>query len=176
MQLENLLEQKKATIVKKWFDLVVQTYPADTSKFLKTQKDPFANPVGQTVLRGLEALFDILVKGLDRETIASFLDPIIRIRAIQNFSASQAVSFIFFLKQIIRDNLAKEIKNNSMESELLSFESTIDELGLVAFDIYMECREKIYQLQANEVKNRTFSAFQRAGLVSEIPEVQPNLK
>ena len=175
MQIENLLEQRKAVIVKKWFDLVIQTYPADTSKFFKTQKDPFANPVGQTVLRGLEALFDILLTGPDTDTISSFLDPIIRIRAVQDFTPSKAVSFIFSLKQVIRDNLKKELKDSiSMVVELLNLESTIDELALIAFDIYMECREKIFDLKANEEKARTFAAFKRAGLICEIPATQPD--
>ena len=174
MQIENLLEQRKAVIVKKWFDLVIQTYPADTSKFFKTQKDPFANPVGQTVLRGLEALFDILLKSPDTDTISSFLDPIIRIRAVQDFTPSQAVSFIFSLKQVIRDNLTKELKDAAMGIELLNLETTIDDLALIAFDIYMECREKIFDLKANEEKARTFSAFKRAGLICELPAAQPD--
>lgn len=176
MRIENLLEQRKAIIIKKWFDLVVQTYPADTSKFLKAQKDPFANPVGQTVLRGLEALFGILLKGPDDETIVSFLDPIIRIRAVQNFSPSQAVSFIFSLKQVIRDSLKKELQDGSLAIDLLNLETMIDELSLTAFDIYMECREKIYELRANEVKSKTLAAFKRAGLICEIPDVSPDLK
>ena len=36
--------------------MVVDTYPADTSRFLKRQKDPFANPVGNTTLESLEAV------------------------------------------------------------------------------------------------------------------------
>ena len=174
MQIENILEQRKAVIVKKWFDVVIQTYPADTSKFFKTQKDPFANPVGQTVLRGLEALFDILLKGPDTDTISSFLDPIIRIRAVQDFTASRAVSFIFSLKQVIRDNLTKELKDTAMGAELLDIESAIDDLALIAFDIYVECREKIYELKANEEKSRTFAAFKRAGLICELPAAQPD--
>jgi hypothetical protein len=43
-------------------------------------------------------------------------------------------------------------------------------LGLLAFDIYMQCREKIYELKANEMKERTFKAFARAGLVKEPDE------
>lgn len=176
MRIENLLEQRKAAIVKKWFDVVIQTYPVDASNFLKTQKDPFANPVGQTVLRGLEALFDILLKGLDTDTIASFLDPIIRIRAVQDFTPSKAVAFIFSLKQVIRDNLTKDLKDPATAAELLNLESTIDDLALIAFDIYMECREKIYELKANQEKARTFAAFKRAGLVCELPPAQPELE
>ena len=172
MRLENVLEQKKALLLKKWFELIVQTYPADTSKFLKTQKDPFSNPVGKTFSRGLDALLDLLLKGWDSETVASFLDPMIRIRAVQDFTPAQAVSFIFSLKQVIRDILSKEMKDGRFLNELPLFESKIDEMGLMAFDIYMRCREKIYQLKANELKNRTFSAFERAGLISAIPEVE----
>ena len=173
MRLENLLEQKKAAILKKWFDLIAQTYPADTSKFLKNQKDPFSNPVGGTFSWGLEALLDELLKGMDEETLISFLDPMIRIRAVQDFSPSQAVAFIFFLKTIVRKALQKEIKEGLYLDELLQFESKIDTLGMIAFNIYMECREKLYSLRANEVRNRTFAAFERAGLVSELPEIKP---
>jgi len=169
MQIEYQLEQRKPVIVKKWFDLVIQTYPVDTSNFLKTQKDPFANPVGQTVLRGLEALFDVLLKGPDADTISSFLDPIIRIRAVQDFTPSKAVAFIFSLKQVIRENLKKELKDPAAALDLLNLESTIDDLALIAFDIYMECREKIYELKANQEKAGTFAAFKRAGLVCELP-------
>jgi hypothetical protein len=175
MSLNHLLAQRKNAILKMWFASAIETYPSDTAKFLKSQKDPFANPVGRTIYYGLEGLFDELLKEMDRKIIQSLLDPIIRIRAIQNFSPSQAVSFIFFLKNALRANIQKEHPEAKLFNELLLFESKIDELGLMAFDIYMKCREKIYELKANEMKNRTFKAFKRAGLVSEMPAEQPDL-
>jgi len=173
MRLNNLLAQRKTAIIKKWFALAIETYPSDTAKFLKRQKDPFANPVGRTIYKGLEALFDQLLQGINHEALASCLDPIIKIRAIQNFSPSQAVGFIFFLKNVIRKTLHKEITKEQIADELLLLESRIDELVLIAFNLYTQCREKIYELKANEMKNRTFRAFERAGLVSGIPEVEP---
>ena len=170
MRLENILEQKKASILKKWFEVIVQTYPAETSKFLKTQKDPFTNPVGGTFSRGLKALFEELLKELDYETVAAFLDPIIRTRAVQDFTPSQAVAFIFSLKKVIRESLTKEIKEGLFLNELHLFESKIDELALIGFNIFMECREKIYQLKANEIRNKTFRAFERAGLIAQTSE------
>ena len=175
MRLNNLLAQGKAAILKKWFVSAIDTYPSDTAKFLKRQKDPFANPVGRTIYRGLEALFDQLLEDMDYEAITSSLDPIIRIRAIQNFSPSQATSFIFFLKDVIREHTQKEVSEALLFNELLLFESKIDRLSLIAFNLYMQCREKIYELKANEMKNRTFRAFERAGLVSEIPADTPDL-
>jgi hypothetical protein len=73
------------------------------------------------------------------------------------------------LKKAVRHILNKELDRNRFENELRLFEEQIDALSLIAFDLYMVCREKIYQLQANEVKNRTFKAFERAGLIREIP-------
>lgn len=173
MLFETMIAKKKSAIIKKWFNHVVDTYPADTSKFLKRQKDPFDNPVGQTTLHGLEAIYDELYKGMEHETITSFLDPIIRIRAIQNFTPSQATGFTFALKKIINDQLKKEILTRQYTAELSQLSTRIDELGLIAFDIYMSCREKIFQLKANDTKNRTFNAFKRAGLIVEPGDSRP---
>ena len=168
--LVKIIEQKKAAIVKKWFDLTAQTYAPDTAEFLKSKTDPFANPVGGSILSSLNVLLDQLIHDMDPQTINSFLDPIIRIRAVQNFTPSQATAFVLSLKKALRENLAKELRDLRNIGELFEFESKIDQLSLMAFDIYMQCREKIYQISANETRNRTFRAFERAGLVSEITE------
>jgi len=108
MGLEKLLTKKKTAIVQKWFDMVIETYPADSAKFYKSQKDPFANPVGRNTFNALKILFDQLLHEMDHGAIKSSLDPIIRIRAVQDFSPSQATAFIFFLKKIIRDQFDNE--------------------------------------------------------------------
>ena len=170
MRLENRLHEKRKDILKRWFDCVVQTYPEDTSRFLKTKKDPFANPVGNTFLRGFEAIFDELLKGLNHESLSSFLYPIIRILAIQNFSPSKAISLFIVLKNVIREIIKTEIQDIDSTYEILEFESRIDELCLVAFDIFMECREKIYELKANEMRGSVMKAFMRAGLVKPVDD------
>ena len=81
------------------------------------------------------------------------------------FSPSQVVSFIFSLKKIIRDDFKKEISKNNLKDELFVFETKKDQTALLAFDIFMECKEKIFEIRANEVKNLTFNAIERAGLV-----------
>jgi len=168
--LKKIIERKKAAIAKSWFDLTAQTYAPDTAEFLKSKTDSFANPVGSTMLNSLEVLLDQLLHGMDPQTITTNLDAIIRIRAVQNFTPSQATAFILSLKKILRKNLAKELRDNRNAGELFAFESKIDQLCLMAFDIYMQCREKIYQISANESRNRTFRAFERAGLISEAAE------
>lgn len=167
MNLLKQLSRRKSGIVKKWFDGIIATYPIDTAQFLSSQKDPFANPVGQTTRQNLEAIFDQIVSTAPPDTVREMLDPIIRIRAIQDFTPAKAISWIFDLKDIIRDALALPAGDGQHLEELARLERRIDRFGLLAFDIYMQCREKIYDLKANEMRARTFSAFSRAGLIKD---------
>jgi hypothetical protein len=175
MRLKKILEQKKKAIVKQWFELVVKTYAPDAAQFIKKQPDQFTNPVGSTFSKSLGVLFDQLLAGPDTAIVKTHLDSIIRIRAVQNYSPSQAVAFISALKNIIRNNIKKELEDSQTANELLKFESQIDSLVLAAFDIYMECREKIYELKTNAEKNKIFKAFERAGLITKTPENDPGL-
>lgn len=169
MRLEHLLAERRKPIVRKWFDQVVNTYPADTSQFLKRQKDPFANPVGAATMESLEAAFDaLLADELDAEAVAAALDPVIRIRAVQTIlSTEQAVGFFFFLKDIVRDDLGGRLD----ETDVYAFDRKVDALGLIGFSVYVKCRETVFQLKANVEKRSVYRAFSRAGLVSD-PEAE----
>lgn len=150
--LEHLLSQKRAAILERWFKLILDTYPADSLRFFKQEKDRFANPVGYTISLEIEALYDELLRGMDSDKLSASLDNIIKIRSVQDFSPRQAIAFVFLLKKAVRGELEREIRKNQLFEELLKFESRIDELALLAVDIYMKCREKIYEIRVNEVK------------------------
>jgi hypothetical protein len=173
MSLLKQLSKKKKTILNKWFDKVVDTYPIDTAQFLKRQNDPFANPVGQATRDSLEGLFDLVIGDFDPKRAEQCVDPVIRIRSIQDFTPSRAVGFIFDLKAIIRDHTPLQ-KDQSAAGIHADIDDRIDAVALVAFDTYMRCREKIYDLKANEMKARTYSAFARAGLVKEPETDRPD--
>lgn len=169
MKLKDFLSEKREVILKRWFNAVVETYPADTSNFLKAQKNPFANPVGHAISEGLDGVFGALLgdgEGLDSKGVSPFLDGIIRVRAVQGFTASQAVSFVFSLGDVITGELEDSGYEPSLK-EISALLSGIDRLALLSFDIYMSCREKLYEAKANEVRNRTFRLLQRANLISE---------
>jgi hypothetical protein len=170
MKLAERLTANRSAIVAKWFELVAATYPSDTARFLKSQKDPFSNPVGQSTIGGLRAAFDALLAGADAQAQAEALDPIIRIRAVQAFSPAQATAFILGLKPIVREFLNKDMAGNGAYAELLSLEARIDEMLLTGFDIYLKCRETLFQLKVDLEKNRIYHAFERAGIVTLDPE------
>ena len=169
MDLNKLLKEQKSAFLKRWFNFIVETYPDEATRFLKYQKDRFANPVGHAVTQALDRLFEEVVSGVDPQRAAPALDQIIRIRAIQNFSPSQAVAFVFFLKTVIREALEEDIKQSGIKEELLVIETRIDQLALLAFDQYMGCREKLYDLKANELHRQTYRLLQRAKIIGEPP-------
>ena len=174
--LERILAEKKSSILRRWFELILETYPADTQRFLKTQKDQFANPVGGTISRGIEALYEEILRRGELERVAPFLDAIIRVRAVQDFSPSQAVRFVFLLKRVVREAMAEERQEPRVAEELAGFESRIDDMALLSFDLFMGCREKLYELRANEVRNRTVRLLKKADLIVEIPDDEADVQ
>lgn len=164
MKLDQILKQNKAVILQGWVDIILRAYPDETSKFIKSRKDRFDNPVGHAIKTGVEGIFDCLVGG-DNERIASFIDDIIRIRAVQDFKPGQAVGFIFHLKSVIRDVVADDLESAGLVRELLEFESKIDEQAKLAFEIYMKCRERLYELKTDEFKRNTYRLLQQANLI-----------
>ena len=170
MSSAHALAGKKKEILKNWVQTTVDSYPTDTARILKNQQDPFANPVGQTTYQSLEALLDVLITGAGREALKVALDPVVRIRAVQTFTPSKATTFVFALKQILRDLLAIE-----PGAQMDALDRQIDEMAMAAFDVFMECREKIYELKATESRNQFFGSLKRAGLIAETEADGPGL-
>ena len=156
-----MLVEKKQEIVRGWIRKTMEAYPAESLAVLNRNKDRFANPLSHTISENIDLLFQELLNGLDSKKAAPILDNIIRIRAVQDFVPSQGISFVFDLKGVIRDVLKNEIKREGLNRELLKIEKQIDQMALFAFDIYVSCREKLYQIQANENRNQTHMLIRR---------------
>lgn len=152
MMLVDLLSHKRAAVLKRWFERIIETYPAGAAKFLGQQKDPFGNPVGQTISREIDGLYDQLLQGVNPAEATTCLENILRIRAVQDFSPSQAVGFLFYLKDIIRQEVQAEVREPAAAEAWSALESRIDELALLGFDVYMKCRERIFEIRAKEIK------------------------
>ncbi len=154
MTLGELLLKNQDAIVGRWLDHVLATYGADSSAVFKRQKDPFANPVGHSLRVGMREIFEALLRGMDVEKIRQHLHEIVKIRAIQQFSASEAVGFVFYLKEAVRAELADAAKDPRFSDELAQLDRRIDRVALAAFDIFVQCREQVSELRVNEVKRR----------------------
>ncbi len=149
--LKETLLTNKEKILALWIDRTLNSYTA--SGFFKSSGDRFANPVGANIREGLTRLFEqVLDKAAPGDMLAP-LDQVIRIRAVQEFSPSQAVAPILELKWVVRQVLANGKKKRPPAGELDDFDCDVDRLGLLAFDLYTECREQLYKNRVHEIKS-----------------------
>ncbi len=158
--LEQLITQRRETILGRWLDRVTGEYAPETAKFLKEQSDQFANPVGAALRDELATLLDGLIAGTDGDQLAPALDRIIRIRAVQEFAPSAALKFVFAIKNLIRDEVGGT-GESVPDHELIRFDERVDHLALAAFDVYSRCREQIYSIRVNEIRNRSMNRIER---------------
>jgi hypothetical protein len=164
MKLSALLSQKKSIIGQRWLHLLCDSYPPETSVFLKKEKNRFDNPMGSSLAQGIQGLLEALLQGMDPDRLRSSLDEVIRIRAIQDIPPSQAMAFIFLLKKVIREELKVELRQGHLAEELLELESRIDGLALLGFDVYTKRRETLHEIRVNEVKKRVSGLLRRTGM------------
>ena len=168
MTFESTLAERKDEMSEKWADLILQTYPKETQKVWGRQKDRFQNPVGVTILEATKELFDLIIVWEEAEKIAAELDRLIRIRSVQDFSPSQAISFVFLLKKLLRDEFFKDMKADGTLDDLLRFEARVDNLAMMSFDIYSKGREQIFRMRVDEVKRAQTNLLRRAGMIADV--------
>lgn len=173
MSLNKLLQQRENSIRRKWLERIVESYPDKTAVFLKQKRNQFANPVGHILTSNVEIIFQKFLEEADLEKFQVPLNEIVKVRSVQSFSPSQAISFVYLLKDAIRDELQDEVKDRQNFEELLGIEDRVDELACLAFDLYMRSRERIYELRINEIKRTGFRLLQKANLIPS--EASPKL-
>jgi len=157
--LETLLSTNRDAIVKVWIQRILETYPEDARKFLKGEKNRFANPLGQTFQRVVPEIYDGFVDD-DLQKLAPALYEIVRVRAVQERDPSRALGFLLALKQVVRQQLPRD-SQPGLTAELEALDRKVDGLLLSAFDVFMKCREKIYEIRVNEAKKRTAILLER---------------
>ena len=148
--LYELLIKYKSSIVSKWIKLILDSYSIESSKFFNMEKNQFSNPVGSTISTNAASIFDEIVGSRNFQNITLLLTDIIKIRAIQDFSPSEAVGIVFLLKKVVREELNEEINQEKIFDEFAELEFVIDKTALIAFDLYMESREKVFQIRIND--------------------------
>jgi len=119
----------------------------------------FANPVGYTISNGAGQLLDGLIRGDDPRALRGSLEKIIKIRAVQDLTPSQAVGFMLDLKTVIRDEVMDGVTKYRLLDELKELEMKIDRLTGVSHELYINIKKQIRELAAKEaVKAGEFQA------------------
>jgi len=146
--------ERRGAILEKWLERTLASYPSQTSQFWLHEKDRFRNPVGHTLREGLVVLLDEIAGEMDPAKIRPALEEIVRLRAVQDFTAGQATGFVFLLREI----LYEELEGGGPPA----WQKRIDETALLAFDLFMRCREEIYEIKAREAQRGVY-VWERMG-------------
>ncbi|NJB69043.1 hypothetical protein GGQ74_002737 [Desulfobaculum xiamenense] len=175
MKLAELLVARRDDVLDRWFDLIVKTYPGLSSIFLK-KKHKWGNPVGVNIHAAIEGIYDELLKAEADERLAPYIDTVVRIRAVQDYTPSEATAILMLLKHVVRELVRNEVRESGegyspeLVQDLWDFESKVDTVVLIAFDIYTKCREKLFELRLADSKQRFSGLLRRAGLVCDFSE------
>lgn len=143
--MEDILTLRREQVVQKWTEAVFSMYPFETTGFIRTQKDQFANPVGYTTRKASFLLYDAITgKDVDMEAVNEALGDLIRVRAVQDLNAGQAAGVLFLFKPILRELFLVDMLAAGKLDAFLEMESRLDSLALMAFTLYVAEREKVY--------------------------------
>lgn len=151
MQLDELLIENKGEILDGWVDQVLASYPEDAARIFKKGTDRFANPIGSAVKKSLWDIYVLLFEKDEPEKIVTPLEQLVQLRAVQEFSPSEAVGMAYILKHVVKIECSKE--NVDDQEGWFVFDKKVDTIAYTLFDMYMQCRERLYQVRLAEFKS-----------------------
>ena len=165
MGLEQRITERSKELADKWADLILGTYPPETQAVWKSNRERFSNPVGHAIHTAATELIPLLLTWNDADAVALALAKLVKIRAVQDFSPSQALSFVFLFKKLLRQEFMKELAAQGALEELLAFETRVDNLAVIAFDLYVAARDQVQSMRVEEVKRAHTNIVRRANLM-----------
>ncbi len=151
MKLQELLSKNRDTILADWEDVVLGEYAPETFRIFKKQKNKFANPIGHKTTTGLAELYDVLCDEDDKEIATPALVEMLKVRALQPISATEAMSFLFEIKTLVRERCEKQ-GMDKLYKEFLAFCVRVDATALAMFDIFTNCKHRVFMVRINELK------------------------
>jgi len=161
------LAPRRDELVAGWLEVLLASYPDEARSFFGKTADQFRNPVGETLATGVASLVDGLLAGAEPAALSGPLEDLVRIRAVQSLSVDAALGFVLDLRHVIRRTLGPEALEPRMVGELASLDRWVDTLALLAFDRYLGCRERVWEIRNRDITARTYSLLKRAGAIDE---------
>lgn len=163
---------RREAILESWRAWIFDSYPAEMARFLRREKDRFANPVAYQLTHGLRRILEAFCRQADTEELLAALDEVISLNAVQAASPAKALAFLLLLKRVIRQELADLYADPANAAAILDLEERIDGLTLLGFDVYMQRREKLFQIRIAEIQRGISGLLRRLGLGADYPGEQ----
>ena len=142
-------------ILAKWNEAVFATYPLNTAGFARTREDQFRNPGGHAIRLALEETYNAVSGQFSsEELLRASLEMFVKLRAVQDFTPIQALGVIYLLKPLLRERILPACLQNGLLDEYLEAESRLDTAALLACDIYMAGKERVFEERIGEIKRQ----------------------
>jgi hypothetical protein len=164
MMMKSFIKINRNEILRRWREHVMSSYSSQGAAFMERERDRFANPVGASINDVTSHMLESLIEETDQSVYQEPLESFIKIRAVQEYTASQAVGFVFMLKNAIKETPGFEATFKEASEEQFTVLNRIDRMALDAFDCYAACREKLCDIAMNEFKRRNHKIMERLGL------------
>jgi len=132
---------RQQAILERWFARTAAG-GAGTLRFPATEPDRFRNPVGHLLKENLAVLLQEVLGEPDPVRSRAALFAILRLRALQDVTAGEAVTFLELLPPIVAECLP------DLEASLL--ESKIAQLAVMAMEEYRRCRAQLDEIRLQE--------------------------
>lgn len=185
MQLRQFLAENKGEIQERWVNRVLDSYAEDAAAIFKREQDRFANPVGYNTRHTLTTVYSLLFdhpeqSGPDLERLRAEMETFIKIRAVQTFTPASAVAFIYDLKTVVREAVARQRELVPAPAEWEQFHDILDQLALLVFGLYVASRERLFQAKINEIKSMNYMLTQHgcpaAGMVDKTTQLMADVQ
>lgn len=150
-----ILNDKRDSIIEKWKTMILSPYPDETVRFLSTESNEFANPVGAIFSFAAEELFNQLIGDMNHEKIDEALDCILKIKFVQGNTLENAIDFIDKLKNAIIAIIGKNNMNIFEPEEYRELEENIGKIrqrGKLIFEGYEERVLKLKNKEENRIR------------------------
>ncbi len=149
------LDQRDA-VIGAWVDAIFNTYALETTGFLRTQNDPFANPVSHMTREAAGVVYDAVAgEDVNPDEVRKAIDRFVKLRAVQNGTPGQNLGVFLLLKPVMRKLVLPRCSgSDALTSYYLEAESRLDSVMLLAFDMYTADREIIAESRIKEIRNQ----------------------
>ncbi len=161
-EIHHFLRENREAVLDQWLTSAFKMFPEQSRLLMVSNPDPFTSPIRHALSKGMAQLLDRFCVE-EPITGGKELEELGRLLAVQEMPPSQSLPFIFELKTVVRKLAGKNNKRSGFsDRDWDEFQDRLEQVLFHLFDCYLKHREKIYQLKAEEMKQRTYMLLRRA--------------
>jgi hypothetical protein len=155
MALRDLIALKRKALCERWVDSVLAGYDPRLGAAWKKRPDPFTNPIAFILTERAPGLLAALAGEADEKATAAALEDVLSVRAVQDMAPSKAVEAVWRWREVLEEMLSPGPDDRE------ELRGRVERLGLMAFDAYMRCRERVFRIRQDELKRSVASLMRR---------------